>query len=404
MTLAPDAVTPADRADDRRVTLLTFGIVLGIFAVGVSVQSVFVLGILPRSMTGSDPVALLNLAVRLVANGSAVAFGLLGVALLEPQERGIAGRLGTGFVIAFGAALVRAAFQLGIGIYSPGDGVEVSAEIVTATIAGGISLVIALAQTDARRRLRTGERASAQQVLRSTAALEALQSEELRMRRELADGLHGTVQQRFVMLSARMTALIDDEDTRAGGEPDAIDIRASRGAGPALRRSHAEELAAIRADLDDLREQDLRAMSRLLYPAELDRGAVPAIRALFQPLPSTIAFVLDFSDAVLELEAHGNRMLSPERRLLLVRIVEESLSNALKHGHATELRVRLDHRDSAFDLVIDDDGTGLVEPVALSGIRNLRHQLDLVGGRIDLGPRPSGTGVRVSAVVPDGRG
>jgi len=382
MTLAPDAVTPADRADDRRVTLLSFGVVLGIFAVGVSVQSVFVLGILPRSMTGSDPVALLNLGARLVANGSAVVSGLLGVALLQPQERGIRGRLGTGLAIAFGAALVRAAFQLGIGIYSPTDGVEVSAEVVTATVAAGFSLVIALAQTDARRRLRTGERAAAYHALRSTAALEALQSDELRMRRELADGLHGTVQQRFVMLSARMTALIDAEVPRDAG---------------------AAELAAIRSELDDLREQDLRAMSRLLYPAELDRGAVPAIRALFQPLPSTIAFVLDFSDTVLELEAHGNRLLSPERRLLLVRIVEEALSNALKHGHATQLRVRLDHRDAAFELTIDDDGTGLVEPVELSGLRNLRHQLDLVGGRIDLATGPSGAGVRVSAVVPDGR-
>lgn len=380
MSPAPEAVTPADRADDRRVTLLTFGIVLGIFAVGVSVQSVFVLGILPRSMMGSGPVALLNLFARLAANGSAVGFGLLGIALLEPQERGIRGRIATGFVIALGAAVMRGAFQLGIGIYSAGDGVEVAAEIVTATIAGGISLTIALAQTDARRRLRTGERASAQQALRSAAALEALQSVELRMRRELADGLHGTVQQRFVMLSARMAALIDAEAGTPGGT----------------------ELAAIRADLDDLREQDLRAMSRLLYPAELDRGAVPAIRALFQPLPSTIAFVLDFSDAALALEAHGNRILSPERRLLLVRVAEESLSNALKHGHATELHVQLDHRDSAFELVVDDDGTGLVHPVELRGIRNLQHQLDLVGGSIDLGPGASGAGVRVTAVVPDG--
>jgi len=402
MTVTPDAVTPADRADDRRVTLLTFGIVLGIFAVGVSVQSVFVLGILPRSMMGSDPVTLINLVVRLVANGSAVAVGLLGVALLNPQERGIPGRLGTGFAIAFGAALARAAVQIGIGIYAPGDGIEVSAEVVTATIAGSISLTIALAQTDARRRLRTGERASAQQALRSAAALEALQSEELRMRRELADGLHGTVQQRFVLLSARITALIEADLREAEGEPSGSRRRAD-GSGDDPDRSATAELAAIRADLDDLREQDLRAMSRLLYPAELDRGAVPAIRALFQPLPSTIAFVLDFSDDVLALEAHGNRMLSPERRLLLVRIVEESLSNALKHGHATELRVRLDHRDSAFEVVIDDDGTGLVEPVELSGIRNLRHQLDLVGGRIDLGPGPSGLGARVSAVVPDGR-
>ncbi|MDO9397240.1 MAG: hypothetical protein Q7T71_11890, partial [Herbiconiux sp.] len=100
-------VRARDRADDRRTTLLTFGVVLSIFAVGVSVQSVFVLGILPRTMLGTPAPAevTLNLVVRLTANAGAVAAGLLGVLLLAPQERRAGGRLLAGAALALVAAL-----------------------------------------------------------------------------------------------------------------------------------------------------------------------------------------------------------------------------------------------------------------------------------------------------------
>jgi signal transduction histidine kinase len=401
-----DAVTPDDRIDDRRITLLTFGVVLGIFATGVSIQSVFVLGILPHSMVRDsvDPLApfdvTLNLVIRLASNAAAVGTALAVIALLAPQDRRLAGRIGSGIVIAFSAAIARSMMQLALGIYGPDDRVEVAAEIVTAAIAVAISLIIALAQSDARRRLRTEERASALRALSASAALEALQGEELRIRREVADGLHGTVQQRFVLLDARLNALLQTTDaagTRVA--TDAADTAPTSGTG--LDPAVAAELRAIRDDLDALREQDLRGMSRLLYPDRLDQGAVPAIRALFQRVPATIATVLSFSDAVLELESHGARALSPERRLLLVRIVEEGLSNALKHGRATELRLVIGHADARFTLAFDDDGTGLAPPVQLSGLQRLRDRLQLIGGSLALEPGPDG-GARLSAVVPDG--
>ncbi|MFB2583281.1 sensor histidine kinase [Herbiconiux sp. P15] len=388
-----DTVTPTDRIDYRRITLLTFGVILGLFATGASIQSVFVLGILPHSMVRgvADAAAAavpldvgLNLAMRLGANAAAVGAALAAIALLSPQERGPAGRVWTGLVIALSAAAVRAVLQIALGIYAPDDLTELTAELVTASVAAAISLVLALAQSDARRRLRSEERASALRALSASAALEALQGEELRVRREVADGLHGTVQHRFVLLGTRLEALL------AEGDLDRRD--------PAV----AAELRSIRQDLDALREQDLRGMSRLLYPDRLDQGAVPAVRALFQRVPATISTVVSFGDEVLELESHGAKALSPERRLLLVRIVEEALSNALKHGRATALELAITHADAAFEVTFDDNGTGLVPPVQLNGLQRLQVRLELVGGRLELSPAPGGAGTRLLAVVPDG--
>jgi signal transduction histidine kinase len=380
----PTAITAKDRADYRRITLLTFGVICGIFAVGASVQAVFVLGILPHSMRADLPaIDTVNLLVRLLANGSAVAFGLLGIALLDPQERSLAGRIGTGFVIAVGTGLLRSTLQVGFQIYLPTDATELTAETITASVAAAISLGIAFAQTDARRRLRTEERAYAVQSLRASAALEALQSEELRVRREVADGLHGTVQQRFIILGARLNAVIEARPGDAA----------------------AAELRSIRDDLDSLREQDLRAMSQLLYPARLEHGAVAAIRSLFQRLPATIATRLVISDRVTGLEGEGHRVLTAERRLLLVRTVEEALSNALKHGRATEVRLELVHdsEPDAFVVTFDDNGDGLpvAGEVAFNGLARLADQLEPIGGSLALTSSPVG-GARLRATMPLG--
>lgn len=438
MSTDAEAVTPHDRADYRRIAVLTFGIVLAIFAVGVSVQSVFVLGILPHSMVRSAPVSVddggiiemvpiditLNLVVRLAANGAGVVAGVLMMLLLAPQERGTAGRIGTGVLIALATAGARSLLQIVLGIYHTGDVIELLAESATAVIATAVALTIAMVQVDARRRLRTEERASAQQALRASAALEALQSDELRLRRDVADGLHGTVQQRFVLLSARLDAAVTTLE-RTGETPEVT-----------------RELRTLGADLDLLREQDLRAMGHLLYPERLDQGAVPAIRALFQRVPGTISTVLGLSDGLLEYEAHGSRRLSPERRLLLVRLVEEALSNALKHGRATALELTVRDQNltpappaaaptrgretagaasesgsrgargsarteptvalvPAFVVTFDDDGSGLPEEPALRGLRRLSDQLLLIGGELTLTASPLG-GARVVATVPVG--
>ncbi|MDO9397124.1 MAG: hypothetical protein Q7T71_11310, partial [Herbiconiux sp.] len=265
---------------------------------------------------------------------------------------------------------------------------------------------------------------AAAQALRASAALEALQGEELRIRREVADGLHGTVQQRFILLGARLDALLPALDARererAASAPDSdsgsdLDSDSTPESAPAPGRGggDAAELRAIRAELDALREQDLRAMSELLYPARLDQGAVPAIRALLARVPATIAVRFELSAGAADRESGGHRTLTPERRLLLVRVVEEALSNALKHGRATEVALLLDHvggsavaADGAsggtFVVVFDDDGTGLVGEVAApsqNGLARLRGQLDLCGGTLELTPGPLG-GARLRATVP----
>src|SRR5690606_7618199 len=90
--------------------------------------------------------------------------------------------------------------------------------------------------------------------------------------------LHGTMQQRLVMIEAELQSvarqLAATTDSSATAEL-------------------VERLHVARAGIDALREQELRTLSTALYPEALDRGLIPAIRALTARIPPSIA--VDFT-------------------------------------------------------------------------------------------------------------
>jgi PAS domain S-box-containing protein len=81
------------------------------------------------------------------------------------------------------------------------------------------------------------------------------------------------------------------------------------------------------------------------------------------------------------------------------RILQEAASNAIRHGAATELRIRLMAAGSGFRAVLSDNGRGC-DPKALGGhragmgIRSMHARARLIGGRVEIAPRPGG-GCRV---------
>jgi signal transduction histidine kinase len=75
------------------------------------------------------------------------------------------------------------------------------------------------------------------------------------------------------------------------------------------------------------------------------------------------------------------------------RIVQESLTNVLRHAHATtaEVRVRVDAERVAVE--VRDDGTGRAAPSSVGsglGIRGMRERAEATGGRLEVGPRAAG--------------
>jgi signal transduction histidine kinase len=103
----------------------------------------------------------------------------------------------------------------------------------------------------------------------------------------------------------------------------------------------------------------------------------------------------------------GARPLPPGVDLAAYRVVQEALTNVLKHGGGARAIVRLAYGERELVITVTDDGSpaGYGPPGppgsrgAGRGLIGLRERLGLYGGELDAGPRPGG-GWRVRAIIP----
>jgi signal transduction histidine kinase len=103
------------------------------------------------------------------------------------------------------------------------------------------------------------------------------------------------------------------------------------------------------------------------------------------------------------------RALPPTVDTAGYRIVQESLTNAMRHSDAARARVSLCYRRDAVEIEVVDDGPGRaasngrahdVEVVTAGhGIAGMHERAELIGGRVEAGYRPGG-GFRVWARLP----
>jgi signal transduction histidine kinase len=93
--------------------------------------------------------------------------------------------------------------------------------------------------------------------------------------------------------------------------------------------------------------------------------------------------------------------LAPGTDLAAFRIVQEALTNVVRHSGSRHARVHVDSADGALRLRIDDDGpaTGADAGGSGNGLAGMRERAAALGGTIEAGPRADG-GFRVLAVLP----
>jgi len=94
------------------------------------------------------------------------------------------------------------------------------------------------------------------------------------------------------------------------------------------------------------------------------------------------------------------RSLPPGIDLSAFRVVQEALTNVMKHAHASAAEVQIRQAGSRLELsVIDDGNGGEVNGAAGNGLAGMRERVQLLGGRFTAGPRPEG-GFAIRASIP----
>jgi signal transduction histidine kinase len=102
-----------------------------------------------------------------------------------------------------------------------------------------------------------------------------------------------------------------------------------------------------------------------------------------------------------ELEIEGEAVQLPAGvDLTAYRLVQEGLTNALKHAHAKHARVVVRYADSEVELTVSDDGRGGgAADGGGHGLVGMRERVSVYGGELEAGPRPEG-GFQLRARLP----
>jgi two-component system, NarL family, sensor histidine kinase DevS len=159
-----------------------------------------------------------------------------------------------------------------------------------------------------------------------------------------------------------------------------------------LRAAVAEVRELVRATL-----QDVRQLAVELRPKALDDfGLVAALERLTDSFREQTGIALAFHSAL------PAERLSPEIETALYRIVQESLTNIVKHARAGSVSITLGRKRNAVTVVVEDDGVGF-DPARTReeglGLIGMRERVALVGGRLTIESRP-GAGTTFVVEVP----
>jgi two-component system, NarL family, sensor histidine kinase DevS len=161
-----------------------------------------------------------------------------------------------------------------------------------------------------------------------------------------------------------------------------------------------ESLKAAAAELRELvvgTLQDVRRLAVELRPRALDDfGLVPALDRLTQSFTEQTGIEVDLETTL------RDERLPGEVETALYRVVQESLTNVVKHAGAHRISILLTERDHAVAAVIEDDGEGF-DPNSTReegiGLVGMRERMTLIGGRLEIESRP-GSGTTILAEVP----
>jgi signal transduction histidine kinase len=173
-------------------------------------------------------------------------------------------------------------------------------------------------------------------------------------------------------------------------------------AGASTRMFDADPQRARHAlkSIEILGREALTEMRRLLGVLWTHDEGSKAPQPGLADLPDLIAQI-ERAGLPVELRISGQpRTLPAGVELSAYRIVQEALTNTLKHAGPARADVELRYHPDLLEVRVDDDGQGSSSLLkAGQGVVSMRQRAALVGGEVSLGPR-SGTGFQVAAKLP----
>ncbi|MFD7441461.1 sensor histidine kinase [Streptomyces sp. NPDC059909] len=165
----------------------------------------------------------------------------------------------------------------------------------------------------------------------------------------------------------------------------------------------------LRENLAGIRQNAVEALTELRRVLDVLRSEDPAAEGVRHAPQPTLARLPELVDNVrgagltVTTEVTGDpRPLSPGVELSAFRIVQEALSNAMRHSPGARVRVAVGHQRSGVTVRVtntEPDRPVAPSPGAGHGLLGMRERAAMLGGELAAGPTPDG-GYEVTAILP----
>ena len=201
-------------------------------------------------------------------------------------------------------------------------------------------------------------------------------------RKEVAGLLHGRVQSRLVVLGHWLK-----------------DCQGQLKDGPEQAMQSLEEANKL---LREIRDQELRSITRQLYPSIIRTGLPSAINSLADRFRSVFSVEVIIDKEIADLDSPMDPRLGESLRLTMYRVAEEALSNVAKHAQANEVWLSLSlSPDREMMLVVRDNGRGFDRSSARvgQGLLSIDDYVMAMGGTVQV-TSAAGAGTVVVVSVP----
>jgi signal transduction histidine kinase len=236
----------------------------------------------------------------------------------------------------------------------------------------GILVVVGMAEATRTRRLHFADLSQRMQARRQS----EVQQERVRIARELHDVLAHSLSQ----------------------------INVQAGVGLHLIEKQPEKAADALASIKETSKTALDEVRSVLGVLRAEGGADPSAPLVPEPdlsrLDGLVASVTaDGVEVTLDTSLHN---VAQATQLAIYRIVQESLTNVVRHAKATTAKVTLLERNGNYELRVVDNGSGSGSQSSDGrGLIGMRERAELLGGTLDAGPAKGG-GFAVTARIPMG--
>jgi len=205
-----------------------------------------------------------------------------------------------------------------------------------------------------------------QEIAKLEALIDGEEKERVRIAQELHDGLNGDL----AAIKFRLSS-IDESD---------------------LSTSDAENFSKVTKMIDESCAL-VRSISHNLMPSSiLEYGLIESIKAYCNKINNSDNFTIAF-------QIFGDHIaLSKKSETVIYRIIQEMVTNILKHSKASEAMIQFNYRKDELFITVEDNGIGFDKNSISNGIghKNIKTRIDFLNAQLDVDSSTVGTSYTIS--------